>query len=260
MKFLDGCKTEEMNLHVFIRPIRQKKGTRYIRSHTALPWHVDKDYDFLRKVKPEEKLKTLSWITSSKTMAAGHRNRMQFPANLQKEIPFDLFGYGFTPIKDKWDGLSPYKYSIAIENHRNPYYWTEKIADCFLAWTMPIYCGCTRIDQYFPAEAIISIDINDPDAFDIIKDSTQRELQKKNIDAIEYARNKVLNEYQFFPFITKEINAQRMKNPASSPGWVWTLVPTTEQPSRIDSLKHQLNSYSFYRKLRDVYKKSRHVN
>jgi len=47
--------------------------------------------------------------------------------------------------------------------------------------------------------AMISIDINDLDAFNIIKDSTQRELQKKNIDAIEFARNKVLDEYRF-PF------------------------------------------------------------
>ena len=30
---------------------------------------------------------------------------------------------------------------------------SEKIADCFLAWTMPIYYGCPRIAEYFPAES-----------------------------------------------------------------------------------------------------------
>ena len=31
-------------------------------------------------------------------------------------MPFDLFGRGFHPIADKWDGIAPYRYSIAFEN------------------------------------------------------------------------------------------------------------------------------------------------
>jgi hypothetical protein len=71
--------------------------------------------------------------------------------------------------------VSSYKYSFAIENFHNEYYWSEKIADCFLAWTMPIYYGCEYINNFFPLEAMIRIDINDPDVVEIIKESIATE-------------------------------------------------------------------------------------
>jgi hypothetical protein len=230
-----------------------KKGAHIVHSQTALPWHVDRDYDFLKQAKPVGKSKTLSWITSSKITTAGHRQRMAFLAKLQKQISFDLFGRGFTLIGDKWDGLSPYRYSVAVENHSNPYYWTEKIIDCFLAWTMPIYNGCTQITQYFPKESMILIDVNDPSATAIVQDAIQSHTWEKNLDAIEYARNQVLDEYQFFPFIANEISLQQQKVPAASFSRTWTLAPVKEPINRIAELKNRLNKYAFYKVLKHVY-------
>src|SRR5687768_17715451 len=53
-----------------------------------------------------------------------------------------------------------YRYSLAIENFSGPYYWTEKVIDCYLSWTMPLYFGCTNLADYFPAESFVQIDIH----------------------------------------------------------------------------------------------------
>jgi hypothetical protein len=192
-------------------------GERYIHSHGALPWWVGKSYDELKAVSPPDKPKKLSWITSNATGRSGHQQRMTFLDYIQQRIEFDLWGKGFLPIADKWDGLAPYRYALAIENHSSRYYWTEKLMDCFLAWTMPIYYGCTNIDDYFPPEAIIKIDINKPDeATEITKEAIASDLWFKNREAIAHARNLILDKHQFFPFMTNEIRKFEAQHPAYS--------------------------------------------
>ncbi|WP_243370859.1 glycosyltransferase family 10 [Geotalea sp. SG265] len=185
------------------------RGRRYIHSQPVLPWHVDKDFDFLVKFNVPTKDRALSWITSNYTYWEGHRSRMAFLNQIQEHLNFDLYGRGFKWIDDKWAGLAPYKYSLAIENFQNAYYWSEKIADCFLAWTMPIYFGCTRIEEYFPKEAMIIIDIADPSsAIEQIQSAISSNLWEKRIDAIAHARDLVLNKHQIFPFIAEAIMKQ----------------------------------------------------
>jgi hypothetical protein len=188
-------------------------GNRYFHSHPALPWHINKNYSELKDTNIPEKLKDISWVTSSKTQLSGHQRRIFFLNAILPILPFDLFGYGFKPVRNKWEAISPYQYSIAVENYRNSYYWSEKISDCFLSFTMPIYYGCSKIYQYFPPEAMIIIDINDPKAaVDIIKTEIGRNKWKKNLDAIHYSRQMVLDHYQFFPFFVNEIKQHRCVN------------------------------------------------
>ncbi len=35
---------------------------------------------------------------------------------MRDQIAFDLYGRGFRHIDDKWEGIAPYRYSIAFEN------------------------------------------------------------------------------------------------------------------------------------------------
>lgn len=178
-------------------------------SHGALPWHAGKSYDQLKAMTPPDKPHRLSWITSSKTGRMGHQQRMAFLEMLQQQVTFDLFGRGFQPIDHKWDGLAAYRYTLAIENHSGPYYWTEKIADAFLAWSMPIYHGCTNISEYFPQEALIRIDIANPqEAIEIIQDAIHSDLWQQRRDAIAHARALVLDHHQFFPFIARQIQQE----------------------------------------------------
>jgi len=190
-------------------------GDKFVHGQTALPWHIDRDYDFLVSCDVPAKLRPLSCVTSAKRVFAGHHRRMDFIEALQNTFDLDLFGRGLRPLESKWDGLAAYRYSLAIENTSNVYYWTEKISDCFLAWTMPIYYGCTRIADYFPAEAMVCIDVEDPHAADAIRDAIREKRWERNLDAIAHARELVLQQYQLFPFLAREIR-QHSSNAATT--------------------------------------------
>lgn len=185
--------------------------TKYITSQPALPWYIDKTYDQLLSTQPTIKVKKLSWVVGNADDLPGHAKRYALLKSLQNatEINIDLFGRAVKPIDDKWDAIAPYQYSLAIENSSSLDYWTEKIADCFLARTIPIYHGCINLADYFPQESFIWIDINDPrkcvaEIRKIINDDTF----EKRLTALEEARELVLNRYQLFPFITKHIKGQ----------------------------------------------------
>ena len=47
-------------------------------------------------------------------------------------------------------------FHIAIENTSTPNYFTEKIIDCFLFSTIPIYYGCPNIGEYFHSDGILT--------------------------------------------------------------------------------------------------------
>ena len=49
-------------------------------------------------------------------------------------------------------------YSVVIENCKRDYYFTEKLIDCFLTGTIPIYWGCPSIGDYFNTKGIIIVD------------------------------------------------------------------------------------------------------
>lgn len=176
-----------------------------IHEQTALPWHINKTYDELKSVSYladcEGKKDAVSWVTSNASSKPGHALRLNFMRFLQeKKFPFSLFGRGFCPIEDKFQGLHSYKYSIAIENYKCDNYWTEKIADCFLSRTMPIYWGASNIVKYFPEQSMIHIDPSFPkNALRKIIKALDADLFSKNYEYIEEARELVLEKYQFFP-------------------------------------------------------------
>lgn len=189
---------------------------KYIRCQPALPWHVNKSYDELKAQGVPEKQKDLSWITSNLAVFPGHKVRMKFLEYLRsRTVSIDLYGKGINFIEDKWDGLAPYRYSLAIENHSGPEYWTEKIADCFLSWTVPIYYGCTNLEEYFPQESFIRIDITRPDeAWEIIVDALTSDNWKARLAALEEARNLVLDRYQFFPHMQALVERYHKNTPS----------------------------------------------
>lgn len=198
---------------------RRSAGERITHAHGSLPWHVERSYDQLKEMACPPKSADLSWITSNAAVHLGHRRRLRFLSRLREaQVPFDLFGKGFQPVADKWDGLAPYRYSIAVENESSPDYWTEKIADCFLAWSMPIYFGATNIAKYFPEESFVRIDINDPSAAEQVAKVVRSDLAEKNRDAIAEARRRVLDEHNLFPRVA---------------AWIGQQPPTSQLPQRI---------------------------
>jgi hypothetical protein len=191
-------------------PSREPK---YITSQPALPWHVNRTFDELATCAIPEKHRVLSWIVGNIRDLPGHLKRGSFLRAIQadKELDIDLYGRAVRFIEDKWDGLAPYRYSIAAENTSWPDYWTEKIADCFLAWTVPFYYGCGNLEKYFPADSFIRIDIEKPEeAIGIIKQFLNDDDWTRRLPALEEARRRVLYEYQMFPMLSTLLKAEQI--------------------------------------------------
>ena len=107
--------------------------------------------------------------------------------------------------------------SVAVENSRHDHYWTEKIADCFLAGTVPIYWGVPNIREYFPAEAMIVIDTLDPaEVARIIKDEATPEGYVRRLPALREGKRRVLEEYNLFG-LAYQMAKSRMVDAPSSP-------------------------------------------
>mgnify|MGYP001248928895 FL=1 len=193
----------------------KQKFHKQVLSHGALPWQIKMNYLDLINLESNSTMKKnkVSFVTSNSDWMSGHQIRLKFLKYLQNsKYDFDLFGKGINPIDNKFDALYPYKYSIAIENSFYPHYWTDKIADCFLSWTMPFYFGAPNINKYFPKDSFVLINPKKPKkALDKIKRSVDEGIWEKNIGAIKEARELILNKYQFFPFIVNEINKRDAK-------------------------------------------------
>lgn len=89
---------------------------------------------------------------------AGHVLRNQVIDALRHRHDVDCFGRGVQWIDSKLEGLSDYAFSIAIENCNRDFYFTEKIIDCFLTDTVPIYWGCPGIERYFDRRGMLVFD------------------------------------------------------------------------------------------------------
>lgn len=168
---------------------------------------ITHDYDSFSKSKPN-KSKLISVIASNKAFTKGHRERLEFVKKLKAHFgdQLDLFGWGFNDFANKWDTMADYKYHIVIENCSIPYYWSEKLADAFLGNTFPFYYGCTNVDKYFDKDAYRAIDLHDADkAIGIIDRAIAEGLAEKNAEAVEIAKQKVLNDYNFFELVVRSL-------------------------------------------------------
>lgn len=173
------------------------------------PWQLQKTYDELIITPPIQKQKTISAIISNLYISELHKKRFILLNKLQGHFKdkLDWYGRGNIYIKDKTEGLYPYKYSIAIENSIYNDYWTEKIADCFLSYTMPIYFGCPNITDYFDHKSMILLnDIDDyKEIIHTIESAIDNKYYEHNIQYIIDSREKVLHQYQLFPVLNKLI-------------------------------------------------------
>ena len=102
-----------------------------------------------------DKTKSVSIIASPKNYLPGHKLRHE----VIKKYPFvDTYGRGYKTIDNKLEGLKDYRFSFAIENTKEDYYFTEKLIDCFMTGTVPIYWGCHSIGDFFNEKGIINVD------------------------------------------------------------------------------------------------------
>jgi len=194
------------------------KHTNPIFQQQGLPWHVGRCqeengrinftnvYDEMKSISSFLKDKEISVISSAKDITSGHRKRIAFINSIKKCFSgrIDVFGRGFHDIADKWDAIADYKYHVVIENSSFDDYWTEKLSDAFLCGAYPIYYGCPNINEYFSPDSLTSIDINNfEEAISIIKKTIIEKRYEESVEAINKARDLVLDKYNLFSMISE---------------------------------------------------------
>ena len=199
-----------------------------ITGHPCLNWLVNKTYDELTQmdaaygVVSKDKNKLFSGVISGHNALEGHYFRLKVLEEIKQKFEMDLFGKRHNFIPDKWDALYPYQFSLAMENSSQPDYWTEKIMDCYLACTMPVYYGCSNIDKYFPKDSFIQLDVNNLTySLDSVKEKLTTEFFQSNYDHILEARELCLYKYStaagLSNIIETHYNAQPKQNVTIKP-------------------------------------------
>jgi hypothetical protein len=206
----------------FIRNFTAIKGAKVMEFegggfYPAL-WWISHSYDALLNLPYTPKAKCLGEVVSGKWP-----KRNDFNRSLAKILDFDIYG-SFDPkgrsnykgglggyhdvilsptAKGKETGIDPYKYSIVLENSSQPNYFTEKLHDCLLLWSLPIYWGCPNIHEFFPENSYYLLNLDNPEeVLDIIK----RPIEKKHIAAMGEARHLILHKYNIWAAVENIIS------------------------------------------------------
>lgn len=139
---------------------------------------------------PNKKL-GISTVIGSKSITEGHRLRHAL-LNRYSEVKNSKFFKSSRGIVDDIHDipmlgpskypLFDYQYSIIIENTKSDYYFSEKLIDCLICKSIPIYWGARKISNYF--NGIIQVDNVD----DIIKVSERLDdnYYNNSIETINY--------------------------------------------------------------------------
>lgn len=118
----------------------------------------------------EPKKFCVTTLVGGKTFFIGHQMRHSLIKKLDliKSIQVDVFNsinfpfdtiQNFKQISDQStkNELFYSQFHIAIENSSSKNYFTEKIIDCFQTKTIPIYFGCSNLEDYFDIRGVFRV-------------------------------------------------------------------------------------------------------
>jgi hypothetical protein len=117
-----------------------------------------------------QKTKLVSFCSSVRKTAPGHYARHEFyelykdrERNWAKPFLSDVAVdcYGQLPhsyAKTMLDCLRDYRFQIVMENNISDTYFTEKLIDCLVAGTVPIYRGTRKLSRFFDPNGILHFD------------------------------------------------------------------------------------------------------
>ena len=204
--------------------------------------HYNYSYDDFASMGIPDKHDRISIVTSTNRAFPGHESRLRFIESLMLSPladRIDLFGGGHRPIHDKIDAMLPYKYHVCLENSVLRNYWTEKIADSYLGFALPIYYGCPNIADYFPRNSFLAIDIRDhAKAIRLISKAIANDMYLQRRSDLMVARARVLDDYNIFNLLSRIASTKaRSKSqciiepPSSFPPY---------SPSRLERLRRKI--------------------
>lgn len=182
-------------------------------------WVNPSNYSF-----PEKEF-SVSFVCNSKYHNQGHFLRHKIYDNQDNIIiPRKFFVSSINPDKNdtfykqkepnnKWNNpvLGKDKYplfdsmfSVCVENVKKDFYFSEKLIDCFLCKSIPVYYGCDNIVDYFNKDGIIII--NDLDDFLLKTNQLNEEFYYSRKDIVEENYRKALQWIDYSGRIIKKIN------------------------------------------------------
>lgn len=196
----------------------------YETGYHAASWFIKKDFNYLSSLSYHDlkKQNNCSAIFSSK-----HEDRNKVMRNLSIHPGCDIHFYGrdiagvlpnsdqyYGELNDngncKYRGLANYRKSIAIENSSQKNYFTEKLIDCFVCNTLPIYWGCPNIFDFFPEKSIRKI--SNEDSIDEIINKINEPISYDEIEALKTAKYLVMYKYNLWPTIEKAIERSTLSS------------------------------------------------
>ena len=172
-------------------------------------WPLDK-----QRIYPKTKL--CSYVVSDKAYTPEQKIRVDLLRtfyNFKNHFPnLGLYGRGHNPFPEDHDNdydgkykiLKDYAFSVTMENWVQDNYFSEKIMDCFMVGTVPIYFGARDISKYFNTDGIIIANTKEEILDEVSKLSFDRyngmlpaikenfELANNHIDTVSYSYNKYL--------------------------------------------------------------------
>ena len=173
-------------------------------------WISPEDYNNIDLTKKQFKISNLC---GTKKMTSAHLMRINLYIQQQRlsQYPITFFrvpsnGHGsssgeilpqitnnpFIDPKrsDKIQLFKDFQFSIIIENSREHGYFSEKIIDCLITKTIPIYYGCINISEYFNTDGWIILESNNLVEELLVKLSNiNSKYYYKYTDIIEYNYN-----------------------------------------------------------------------
>lgn len=200
----------------YINIVKNKNNFKYIFTHiknilnnAENAVYIPHGGTWLREedIQLHEKRKLVSFIFSYKDWNPYHRMRHRVWNRLQNDNRVEFFGSGCNnPVDFKIESLKDYRFSIIIENSIEDLYFTEKLLDCFLTGTIPIYVGCKKVTELFDENGIIFFE-GDEDLPQILN-TLSDELYQSKIESVK--KNYELSKAYIHP--EKLINEYIIKN------------------------------------------------
>ncbi len=161
-------------------------------------------------LQPPQKRDAIAAVVSRKSLLPGHRRRLRFLKMLKEALGdrVEIFGTGIRQLPVKADAILPYKYHLALENTVMPSYWTEKVADAFLGFALPLVSGPPDLSRWFPEDSFVPIDLADTaKAIETVVSAIDNDIYADRLPAIVEARRRVLDDERLCPMIVRVIAA-----------------------------------------------------
>ena len=133
--------------------------------------------EFFENIKLEDKKLKVFFVCGNKQMVEGHKFRHKVYEQKDKITIPSTWIYT-CPSEEKLEHFKDSMFHVAVENVKKENFFTEKIIDAFLTRTVPVYRGCTNLDQFFDMGGVITFDTED-ELVQILNSLTEEDYLKR---------------------------------------------------------------------------------